>query len=67
MGFCAEFINITLPYGYEFFECYTLLLFFLRSFIAVMAKNNPTEKQIDVEARSGDAEAWESMKTLRRV
>ena len=57
MGFCAEFIIITLLYGYEFFECYTLLLFFLRSCIAVMAKNNPTEKQIDVGARSADAEA----------
>ena len=56
MGFCAEFIIITLLYGYEFFECYTLLLFFLRSCIAFMAKNNPTEKQIDVGARSADAE-----------
>ena len=33
----------------EFFEYYALLLFFIRSYLAIMAKSNPTEKQIDVE------------------
>ena len=43
--------------GYEFFEYYALLLFFFRRCLAVMAKNNPTEKKI---------EAWASVKTHRR-
>ena len=34
------------------FECYALLLFFFKSCLAVMAKNNPTEKQIDVEIQA---------------
>ena len=36
------FLNI------EFFEYYALLLFFFRKSLAVMAKSNPTEKQIHV-------------------
>ena len=34
------------------FEYYALLLFFFKSCLAVMAKNNPTEKQIDVEIQA---------------
>ena len=32
----------------SFFEYYAVLLFFFRSCIAAMVKNNPTEKQTDV-------------------
>ena len=35
----------------SFFEYYTLLLFFFGSCLAIMDKNNPTEKQIDVQIR----------------
>ena len=35
-----------------FFEYYALFLSFFRSCLAVMAKNNPTEKQIDVETQA---------------
>ena len=36
----------------EFFEYYALFLSFFRSCLAVMARNNPTEKQIDVETQA---------------
>ena len=32
-----------------------------------MDKNNPTEKQIDFDAWSGEIEAWVSVKTHRKV
>ena len=34
---------------YEFFESYALLLFFLEAILQGVAKNKPTEKQIDAE------------------
>ena len=37
---------------FEFFEYYALFLPFFRSCHAVMTKNNPTEKQIDVETQA---------------
>ena len=39
--------------GFEFWEYYyALLLFFFRSCLAVVAKNNPTGKQIDAEIQA---------------
>ena len=54
--------NLLWKCQYEFFEYYALLLFFFRSCLAVVAKNNPTKK-INRCSNSGDIKASASVKT----